>query len=72
MEKRKWTKAEVDEWMRKHDAFVYYNPSDKNIFVRKRFGIGWTLNLGNFMSYVTAIGLFVVIFLMVQFISMIQ
>lgn len=69
MKKRKWTKAEVDDWMRKHDAFIYYNPSDKNIFIRKRFGIGWTMNLGNPMSYVTISGLFVGIFLLVQLMS---
>lgn len=66
MKKRKWTREEVDSWMRKHDAFVYYNPSDKNVFVRKRFGIGWTLNLGNPMSYVTMAGLIVVIYLLVH------
>jgi uncharacterized membrane protein len=28
-------------------GLFYYNPSDPAVFVEKRFGVGWTLNLGN-------------------------
>lgn len=66
MKKRKWTKEEVDSWMRKHDALIYYNPLDKNLFVRKRFSFGWTMNLGNPMSYVTVVGIIAVLFLLIK------
>ena len=46
MTKRKWTNQEVRDWMEKNHSYIYYNPSDSNLFVRKRFGIGWTANLG--------------------------
>ncbi len=28
-------------------GLFYYNPADPAVFVEKRFGVGWTLNLGN-------------------------
>ena len=40
MKKRKWTQNEVREWLKKHHTFIYFNPNDKNIFVRKYYGIG--------------------------------
>jgi uncharacterized membrane protein len=38
-------------------GLFYYNPGDKRIFVPKRYGIGWTLNFGNIISFVI-MGLF--------------
>jgi len=26
---------------------IYVNPDDPSLFVEKRFGVGWTINLGN-------------------------
>ena len=56
MKKRKWTQKEVIDWMQKHDTCIYCNPNDTNIFVRKVFGIGWVLNWGNPMAYVSTVG----------------
>ena len=35
----------------------YYNPKDKKILVPKRYGMGWTLNLGHVVSFII-MGLF--------------
>ncbi len=35
----------------------YYNPNDPAIFVAKRFGVGWTINLGRPAAVVIIIGL---------------
>ncbi len=45
----------------------YYNPKDSRIFLPKRFGIGWTLNLGNPYSYVVMVVLIVLIVLSQHF-----
>ena len=26
---------------------IYNNPNDPSLFVQKRFGVGWTVNIGN-------------------------
>lgn len=57
MEKRKWTQKEVREWLKQHHTFIYFNPNDKNIFVRKYYGIGWIMNCGNPWSYCCVIGI---------------
>lgn len=38
-------------------GFIYYNPDDSKVLVRKRYGIGWTLNFANMWSYVLIVGL---------------
>lgn len=63
MEKRKWTQKEVRDWLKKHHAFIYFNPSDKNIFVRKYYGIGWIMNCGNPWAYCCVIGIVVILLL---------
>ncbi|NOZ75668.1 MAG: hypothetical protein GXO90_09930 [FCB group bacterium] len=35
----------------------YWNPDDKRIFVPKRWGFGWTVNLANPFSVLTMLGL---------------
>ena len=57
MKKRKWTQKEVREWFKKHHTFIYFNPNDKNIFVRKYYGIGWIMNCGNPWAYCCVIGI---------------
>ena len=57
MQKRKCTNQEVSEWLKKHHALVYFNPSDQNVFVRKYYGIGWIMNLGNPRTYLYIMGL---------------
>ncbi|MDC3411938.1 DUF1648 domain-containing protein [Terrihalobacillus insolitus] len=46
----------VDEDSYWKGGLFYFNPNDPSIFVEKRFGIGWTLNLAN------PIGYFVILF----------
>ena len=41
---------------------IYYNPSDPAIFVQKRFGVGYTLNFGNRMTWLF-LGLFIAVIL---------
>ena len=50
----------------KHHALIYFNPSDKNLFVRKYYGIGWIMNLGNPWAYVIVIGTFVALLLITR------
>ncbi len=38
-------------------GLIYYNPSDPALMVERRFGIGYTLNLANRMSWVLVAGL---------------
>ena len=47
----------------------YYNPNDPSTFVQKRFGIGWTVNLGSSKGklMVACIVLMLVITLYVSF-----
>lgn len=40
-------------------GLVYFNPADPAVFVERRMGFGWTLNLGNKWSWVFVAALFV-------------
>ena len=51
MERRKWTKDEVEKWRNEHQRIGYFNKQDSNIFVSKGYGIGFTLNWGNPLSW---------------------
>jgi len=33
-------------------GIIYYNPDDPALMIEKRFGIGWTLNFGNRLSWI--------------------
>lgn len=63
MEKRKWTQAEIEEYRKAHGAVLYCNREDSNLFVRKAYGIGFTLNWANPVTWVvvSAVVLFIVI-----------
>lgn len=39
-------------------GLIYYNPEDSSIFVEKRFGIGSTINMARWQSWVIIAGLF--------------
>ncbi len=45
----------------------YVNPDDPAIFIEKRFGIGWTLNLGNKKGWLFLVGLLIIIALGIYF-----
>ena len=47
MKKRIWTKEEIVEYRKIHGAFFYCNKEDSNFLVPKPFGIGWTVNWAN-------------------------
>jgi uncharacterized membrane protein len=51
MEKRKWTKEEIEEYRRIHGAFFYCNKEDSNFLVPKAYGIGRTVNWANPISW---------------------
>lgn len=44
-----------------YGGFFYNNPDDPNLFVPKRFGLGWTLNFGHPQARLVLIGTLVVI-----------
>lgn len=51
MGRRKWTKQEIEEYRKVKGAFFYYNKEDCNLFVPKAYGIGWTVNWANPISW---------------------
>jgi uncharacterized membrane protein len=44
-----------------YGGFFYNNPDDPDLFVPKRFGLGWTLNFGHPQAKVVLIGTLVVV-----------
>ena len=52
MARRKWTKEEIKEYRKIQDAFFYSNKEDSNVFVPKVYGIGWTVNRANPISWI--------------------
>lgn len=52
MRRRKWTKDEVEQWRKEQRSVGYFNKQDSNIFVSKRYGIGFTFNWGNPLSWI--------------------
>jgi uncharacterized membrane protein len=51
MEKRKWTKEEIEEYRKTHGAFFYFNKEDSNFLVPKLYGFGRTINFANPFSW---------------------
>lgn len=39
---------------------IYINPNDPSIFVERRFGVGWTVNLGNLRAIVVLVAILLV------------
>jgi uncharacterized membrane protein len=59
--------AEID---RKDDqcwklGLFYYNPQDPAMFVEKRFGIGWTINFGNWKADFITVAVLLFVFLLI-------
>ncbi len=46
-------------------GFIYNNPDDPNLFVPKRYGLGWTINFGNPQGKALMIGLLLLIVVLV-------
>ena len=57
---RKLTEVETD-FIEKNDDFYwklgmfYFNPKDRNLFVEKRIGVGWTINLANKIAWIIGV-----------------
>ncbi|HEV2461421.1 MAG TPA: DUF5808 domain-containing protein, partial [Ktedonobacterales bacterium] len=49
---------------------IYANPKDPSIFVERRFGLGWTINVGNSRALAVFVGLLVVPILVALAIAM--
>ncbi|MFC6332733.1 DUF1648 domain-containing protein [Paenibacillus septentrionalis] len=59
--------ADLDQYWKA--GIFYFNRKDPAIFVEKRFGVGWSMNFGNPMSWVIFIGLLAIILLPTLFLS---
>lgn len=46
-------------------GLIYNNPDDPNLFVPKRFGLGWTVNFGHPQGKMLTIGLLLLIVVLV-------
>lgn len=51
MTKRSWTKEEIKNYRKAQGSFFYCNKDDSNFLVPKAYGIGWTLNWANPISW---------------------
>lgn len=63
MAKRKWSRAEVEEYRKVNNSkYRYANKEDGNLFVRREYGYGWSFNWGNPNSYIISVlvGIYVV------------
>lgn len=54
MTKRKWTKEEIEEYRKEHGSF-YCNKEDSNVFVPKAYGIGFTVNWANPVTWIVCL-----------------
>lgn len=52
MEKRKWTRLEIEAFRKSHGNGFYFNKEDSNLLVPKSYGIGRTFNWANPISWV--------------------
>ena len=57
MVKKKWTKKEIKEYRKIHNAIFYYNNKDANFIVPKGYGIGWSFNWANTISWIFALAI---------------
>lgn len=48
---------------------VYYNPKDPSLFVEKRMGVGWTINMGRPLAWLIFLAPFVIIILVTTFLA---
>ncbi len=50
--------------------FFYWDPEDKRIFVPKRYGYGWTINLANPLSILVLFLTVLIVFVLVRLLSL--
>lgn len=63
MAKRKWSNEEIQGYRKIKGAFFYCNKEDSNFLVPKAYGIGWTVNWANPISWVFILAIIVFIVL---------
>lgn len=61
MDKRKWTKEEINEYRKIHGTIFYYNKEDSNFLIPKTYGIGLTVNWANPVTWIFIIAIVVLI-----------
>ena len=61
MARRRWTKEEIEEYRKIHSTFFYSNKEDSNFLVPKAYGIGWTFNWANPISWLLILVIIAVI-----------
>jgi uncharacterized membrane protein len=61
MARRKWTKEEIKEYRKMQGTFFYCNKEDSNFLIPKAYGIGWTFNWANPISWVFILAIICVI-----------
>ena len=64
-DKRKWTAREVQQWYRDRDTFIYHNPSDLNVIVKKPRRRGLTVNWANPRAYLLLGVILLIVFLII-------
>ncbi len=53
MVKYKFSKVEVAQWQKEHNQSVFYiNKNDSNVFVKRRYSFGWTVNLAHPVAWI--------------------
>ena len=52
MVRKKWTKEEIKEYRKTQGAIFYHNKKDSNFLVPKGYGIGWSFNWSNPISWI--------------------
>ena len=51
MARIKWTREEIEEYRKIHGSFFYFNKEDSNFLIPKTYGLGWTVNWANPISW---------------------
>ena len=68
MARRKFSKEEVEEWRKEHNRSVFYiNKNDSNVFVGRKYGVGWTYNLAHPVAWIVIAAIAAIIVLVVVF-----
>lgn len=63
MARRKCEKGKIEKYREIKCAFFYYNNEDSNLFVPKLYGIGWTVNWANPISWVIILIIIILVIL---------
>lgn len=62
MNKRKWTKKEIEDFRSIHGNIFYYNKEDSNFLVPKVYGIGLSVNWANPITWLFIFAIILLIF----------